>query len=56
MASESTDAKPEQHEESPQERAAKQLRESQWAGETFGTRVGGGVILVAVKTQPQDKP
>jgi hypothetical protein len=53
---ESNEAKPEQQEESPQERAAKQLRESQWAGETFGTRIAGSVVLVAIPNKPQEHP
>jgi ABC-type cobalamin transport system ATPase subunit len=53
---ESNEAKPEQREESPQERAARELRLSQWSGGAWqGTRVSGSVLLVAVRKTPQEK-
>jgi hypothetical protein len=56
MASEGSEVKPEQQKESPAERAAKELRQSQWAGEINGIRVSGNVLLVAVRHTPQQTP
>jgi hypothetical protein len=56
MAPESNEVKPEQQEESPAERAAKELRQSQWAGEINSIRVSGNVLLVAVRQKPQESP
>jgi hypothetical protein len=52
----SDEARTEKQEESPTERTARELRLSQWGGEWQGTRISGNVLLVAVKTVPQNKP
>jgi hypothetical protein len=55
MAEASSEAKTEQ-EESPAERRVKELRLLQWGEEMHGVRIAGRVLLVAVKTEPQDNP
>jgi hypothetical protein len=53
MTPESNEVKPEQQEESPAERVAKELRQSQWNGEMNGVRHAGEVLLVAVRKHPE---
>jgi hypothetical protein len=50
----SEEAIAEKQEESPTERRVRELRLLQWGEEMHGVRIAGRVLLVAVKSEPQD--